>query len=547
VLAFVVSTTAVYAYSPGTGFLSLSENMRIGAHTTWYYSGAVHTSVDSNADHPNDILVYDGDDSTGWLMASLGSEVSSFNYDMFGPFTIALGDIDALCSGSFKGITPNNGSYNISGYGGSTGRFGMRGTYVNPDGISVSSVYLIFVPSLTVGLQSGVVYPFEGVLSSSGTSVSTDPLPTNPSTVITFDRFYAGYGYLAPAWTNNGYLAELYLDDFNYVPPTPEPTPTPPPMPSPSRPPDGGSMLTFNVPVYDGRIFAEDIVNEGYDNAGYSYVNYPYYTLLSFLDTSTSKRIYYIVFTNDYLIDGVGYFDGVPLSFYYSFDHLSGVVYCYYGDLPDNGYVTFASMMYNNDVSPSDLMHCLFDNDIAPVPGGYVWVDSFAPGAFIHRRQAMGYMPYCLITNYGLHPASDFLPFTAVSTAMKIAESYMRLVREFQNAGGALTQEIIAYLEQIVVNQGYEYDVLERIYDLLSGGDVAATLPPDDPISQTFGGMADATEWIAEQPPPDIEALQDVMSEVNGSIDNILAALGPIGILLGVGVVLGVLKVILQR
>lgn len=358
-----------------------------------------------------------------------------------------------------------------------------------------------------------------------------------------------GYTSFSEVYIDTGYslsgVGGLNLGGIKVA--VPEPIPPLPPDP----PSYGGGMNNFTVTAknsgtgYIG-FYYEDIVNRFYsaaiENEAYSYAQYPYTTVLSFL--SDNDLHYYLVATDKPLVKETVVEEGRFVIGSYDYG-VSGVVFDMYApaaSLMAGEEYSFQSMTAYTNIGPNDFIRAVTLHTRLPNSDGS-FVQLYGPASLIMSNEGdhLGY--YAMCTNYAVSVQDVFE--TPLKQSFKFADTWAQLLRYSQTADtSALLQEILESLRSTDMTVTV-YERIDQIYQLMSD---TSQLAPDNPVqSQLDESIAALEEWADSTEPPDIDSVILVTEAVGGSLDALIVALGALGVVGIMGLVLGVIKVALQR
>lgn len=337
---------------------------------------------------------------------------------------------------------------------------------------------------------------------------------------------------------------DISVDDL----PVPEP---------PSGPEYGGSIGSFSVTTspsgqYTYLMYYEDIVNGLYNAAiaaeAYSLAEYPYNTVMSY--RGSDGYMYYVLIVTDHpFISTVE----VAMEYInygtYDYGFSSQVYICRVplGSLTGGTY-TFWAMSQYSAISAVEFLENLANS--VPFPSADVTAADFylsSPICALMSYEAGDPVLYTMGCNYAVaHQNTSGRVY--LKQAFKFADSWAYLLLQAGNDGADVGRILNQILDTLRSSDGSStvYIRLNQIYELLNNN---TGLPADSPIVGAIDQSSATINTFMENDMllPDMSEVGNLSAALTPVFDNIFSSLGVISVLTMIGLVLGVIKLVLQR
>lgn len=346
-------------------------------------------------------------------------------------------------------------------------------------------------------------------------------------------------------WLSMLHLAngDLSLDDI------------PPPEP-PQNPEHGGSLSSFTVPVkptgnYTNLMYYEDIVNGLYNAAidleAYSFAEYPYTTVISY-SASDGYMYYALICTDHPFISDVQ----VAMEYVnygtYDFGFSSTVFMCRVPlNAAANTKYTFYAMSSYSAISAVEFIQNL--NNTVKFPSADVSAADFylsSPICSIMSYESGEPVLYTMCCNYAVGN-QDTDGRVYLKQSFKYADSWAYLLLQAGNDGAdmsAILQQILDTLRSTDTTVTV-YQRLNQIYELMSD---TSGLPADSPIVGAIGQSTDTMNaFVSQMEVPDLSEITSFSAQISPVLEDIHNSMGLFAVLAGIGIMLGIIKLVLQR
>lgn len=444
--------------------------------------------------------------STPYFLYSSGSVGGAIAFDAYCPYSYARVDNITLYFADNTGLDVGSRSTSIS----SISKGAVKSFSVSvPNTTSFLTVTRITVSYTFVGLSTGDYAP--------------------PCT-----------GGLVQFHLANG---DLNLDDV------------PPPEP-PQNPEHGGSLSSFTVSVkptgnYTNLMYYEDIVNGLYNAAidleAYSFAEYPYTTVISY-SASDGYMYYALICTDHPFISDVQ----VAMEYVnygtYDFGFSSTVFMCRVPlNAAANTEYTFYAMSSYSAISAVEFIQNL--NNTVKFPSADVSAADFylsSPICSIMSYESGEPVLYTMCCNYAVGN-QDTDGRVYLKQSFKYADSWAYLLLQAGNDGAdmsAILQQILDTLRSTDTTVTV-YQRLNQIYELMSD---TSGLPADSPIVGAIGQSTDTMNaFVSQMEVPDLSEITSFSAQISPVLEDIHNSMGLFAVLAGIGIMLGIIKLVLQR
>lgn len=548
VMAFVITiccACAAFAYSPGDGYqdvvvdgVSVLTGTSSSSFTFAFRAVVDDTVVDSvsGSTGGSDFSLSVPASLTSYMFdSSLGGFGSPYNSSSFYSASSCVLTIPLDCPLFLYSSGVLSGTLDLTEYNANflSDDLTLQFVFSDVDGsvIHTSSVYSISYRYFNSTVSFSVDAPSVDLCSVSSVIISYPTIGTS-NKGLGISNFYLANG-------------DISVDDL----PAPDP---------PSSPEYGGSIGSFSVSTsasgqYTHLMYYEDIVNGLYNAAiaaeAYSLSEYPYNTVMSY--RGSDGYMYYVLIVTDHpFISSVE----VAMEYInygtYDYGFSSQVYICRVplGSLTGGTY-TFWAMSQYSAISAVEFLENLANS--VPFPSADMTADDFylsSPICALMSYESGDPVLYTMGTNYAV-AYQNTSGRVYLKQAFKFADSWAYLLLQAGNEGSADVGYILnQILESLRSDDGSStvYIRLNQIYELLNNN---TGLPADSPIVGAIDQSSANLNTFMENDMqlPDMSEVGNLSAALTPVFDNIFSSLGVISVLTMIGLVLGVIKLVLQR